>query len=118
MTKINFISVFIAFALLACSAGDKVPEEVLNEEKMINVIVDLEINQAMYKLKYANKDTVDFNQLAQRSFEQNNTTKEQFNESITFYAKHPKKMESIYDRAIILLSQKQAEVQRSIGDKD
>ena len=115
MKKLTYIFVFFITLLQACTSKSELPEGILNEEQMINVIVDLEINQAMYKLKFANKDSVDFNQLVDYSFAQQNTTKEQFNNSLAYYGKYPKQMEAFYEKAIVILSKKQAGIKLNVA---
>lgn len=83
----------------------------LNKEQMVEIIVAVEINQAIYKLKFAQNDSIDYNQLITHMFEQLNTTQEQLNTSLAYYAEHPKTMEGIYNQAIIQLTQKQAKTQ-------
>jgi hypothetical protein len=99
---------------MACSTKEEVPQGVLGEEKLVDLIVDVELNQALYKLKFANKDSIDYNQMVEQTFSQHKTTKEQFNTSIAYYAKFPKTMRKIYNLSIVKLSQEQAKNQRKV----
>lgn len=120
MKKINLISILLAIFIMACSSVDKLPEEVLNEEQMVNVIVAVEVTQALYKLKYANKDSVNFNQLVEVTLKELNTNQNQFNTSLEYYASYPKKLESFYDKAMVIITQKQAEIQavKNVKEED
>ena len=111
MKKLTYIFALLTCFSIACTSEDKLPEGILNDEQMINLIVDLETDQSMYKLKFANKDTVSFNQLAADTFKKQNISKTEFNTSLVYYASYPKLLESFYEKAIVILSEKQASIQ-------
>jgi len=100
------------FSLIACSKKKALPPEVLNKKEMINLIVELEINQAIYKIRFANRDSINYQDLIDHSFKKLNTSQEQFNSSLTYYARHPKDMEEIFSKAITQLTQDQAKIQQ------
>lgn len=118
MKKLIYIFTFFACFAIACSSDNSLPAGILTEEQMVSVIVDLETHQAMYKMKFSNKDTVSYNQLAAYVFKQQNTSKEAFNTSLAYYAKYPKQLESFYASAIEIISEKQAAVQNNNLMKD
>ena len=107
-----YISILSVVILASCSNKETLPEEVLNKEEMVALIVDLEINQAIYKVKFANGDSINYQDLMSHTFQKLNTSSEQFNTSLAYYAKHPKDMEEIYSKAITKLTQDQAKIQR------
>ena len=111
MKKINYISVIFIGLLFACTSNDSVPNNILDKNQMVGVIVNLELNQAMYKLKFANKDSVNYMQMVNQTFTKQSTSKEQFNNSLSYYAEHPIVLKEIYDEAIVVLTEKQAENQ-------
>ena len=104
--------ILIIVSLLSCSTTEEIPKEVLEVEVMVDIVVDIELSQAVYKLKFANKDSLDYQQLVENTFGQFNTTQEIFNNSLAYYSKHPKKMEDIYNQAIIRLTERQVKNQK------
>ena len=115
----NFIlTISLLVTLAACSESKLPPSEVLSKEQMIPLIVDIEVSQAIYKLKFANKDSINYHHLMDDVFNAQNTSQEQFNSSLAYYAKHPKEMEEIYNQAIVQLTQKQAKVQSKREEED
>jgi len=103
--------IIIYTCLIACVSKPEEPEGLYNKEEMVNIIVQLEVNQAIYKLKFTTNDSLDFDKLTQHTFENLNATKENFNASLAYYASTPKILEEIYNQAIVNLAQKQAELQ-------
>lgn len=114
--KSSFSFVFFLFILFfSCKQENNIPNEVIPEEKMVEVITQLEITQAYLKIKSAALDSniLNLNQhqteILNTVLTQHSITQEEFNTSINYYATHPKRMEKIYSKAIEKLSEKQAE---------
>ena len=109
--KINSYFILFIISLMACSTVEETHKDLLEIDEMVDIVVEVELNQAIYKLKFANKDSLDYNQLVKNTFNQFNTTQEKFNSSLAYYSSHPKKMEDIYNQAIIRLTQKQVQTE-------
>ena len=110
--------IFLTIMLIACSSQEERPNDVLSEKQMAEVIVAIETTQALYKLKFANKDTVNYTGLIDQTLKPLNTSKKQFNTSLVYYGKFPKKVESFYNEAIIRLTEKQAKLQPQLNVKN
>lgn len=109
--KNNIIIFIVVLLISACTSKDELPDHILDKEQMVNIIAEVELTQAIYKLKFVKDDSLSYYELIDATFSKNKTTQEQFNESIIYYAKYPKKMEEIYNSAIIRLSKEQAKLQ-------
>ncbi len=107
-----------AFVLISCASPEKeIPKDVIPKEKMVGLITEVELTQALIKLKSANKDTIEsksemfegIHTNFEELFKEFSTTEEQFNNSLTYYGQKPETLENIYLRVINNLSKKQAE---------
>jgi len=108
MTKYILITTFI---FLSCgSKKQDVPNNIIPADKMVDVITDIELTQALIKLKFTNTDSlINQSQLFDEVYKKYNTTEEQFNNSIAYYTQQPMKMDSLYSKVITKLSEEQAE---------
>jgi hypothetical protein len=108
--KVNYLSIlFGCFLLFSCFNKQEEPFDLIQKEKMIDVISQIEITQALVKLKFR-KDTVKAQELYKQVFNSFDISKEQFNTSLLFYCKTPIQMDSIYIKAIAILESKQKEL--------
>jgi hypothetical protein len=103
---------FFAVIISSCNNKEELPKDILSQEDLINVIAEMEMTQALIKLKFNTKDTI-INQKAifEDVFIEMNTTEEQFNKSLNYYSQQPKILLEIYEEVIIKLSKQQAENQ-------
>lgn len=110
MTKYILITTFI---FLSCgSKKQDVPNNIIAEDKIVDVIAEIELTQALIKLKFSNTDSlINQTKLFNEVYAKHNTSQEQFNNSLAFYAQEPKKMDTLYAKVITKLSEKQAENQ-------
>lgn len=98
--------------LSSCSNKEELPKDVLPQEDLVNIIVEVEMAQALLKLKFNTTDTIiNQKEIFDDVFNKMNTTKEQFNASLNYYCQTPKELEVVYERVIVKLSEKQAENQ-------
>jgi len=109
----NLVSCIISLIIiLSCNNQVKdVPEDIISEDKMVEVITEIELTQALIKLKFLHQDTLNPQQLFNEVYSDFNVSKEQFNKSLAFYSQEPKTIENIYVKVIINLSKRQAEIQ-------
>ena len=98
--------------LLSCSRDIKLPDDIIPEEKMVEVVAEIEFTQALIKLKFSNKDSlINQAQLFNEVYTKFNTSEKQFNKSLVYYSEQPEILDSIYVKVITKLSKKQAEEQ-------
>lgn len=90
---------------------NEIPSGIIPADKMIEVITEVELTQALIKLKYSHQDTINQKQLFTNVFEDFDTSEEQFNKSLTYYCKQPKLLMDMYVEVINNLSEKQAKIQ-------
>jgi len=106
--KKSFLAIII---LVAISCGsDKVPDAILGEEEMINILIDFHLAQATvqnFRLKLdsakvvfdiENKYLLDKYQIADSTF----------TNSYNYYLAHPKELEKIYSAIVDSLSLRQS----------
>lgn len=98
MKKVFFLFLFIA-SFFACQQQEERPNSILDKGKMTEVLVDVELLEAVVKQKmldrkYPKKNVpVYYHQV----MEKNGISYEQFQESFSWWSIHPKKMKEIYD---------------------
>jgi|ERR1039458_9699160 hypothetical protein len=107
--------VLMPLIIQSCSAPVVViPNDVLSQEKMVEVLTDIHLAESAITLKFTNKDTSKLQAKVFYDFvyKAHKTTKEQFSKSYDFYVAHPELLNKIYDDVLIELSKKQAEVNK------
>jgi hypothetical protein len=108
--KVTFIYIIILVGLItSCDSRYEAVPNLIERDKMVAVISEIELTQALIKLKLSNKDTVNLQELYNQTYETFNISEEQFNNSLAFYCKTPKETEGLYTDAIALLSAKQVQ---------
>lgn len=100
-----FIPIFFIF--LSCTtktAIDFVPISVMAE-----IMAEMELAQATYKFQpIDHRSDIDF--MFEDIYKRHQVSKDDFNESLKFYSSSPKEIDEIYNQAIVLISQKQADL--------
>ncbi len=103
---------------MSCDGDEssEIPKNVIPEEKMIEVITEIELTQALIKLKFSVPDTtqgsaINKQELFNQVYKSFNTSEEQFNNSLTYYSEHPKLLMEMYIKVINNLSEKQGDYQ-------
>lgn len=109
----------ILFILLAgCKQPlPDIPSDVLPTEKMVKILADMHIADAVAENKKANegKDNVALSKDYYRQiYKIHNVTEEEFRRSYKFYEDNPGWMDKVYVQVITELSKKQAEVGQPI----
>jgi hypothetical protein len=106
--KVKFFYIVIVFGwITSCELEQETVPNIIERDKMVEVISEIELTQALIKLKFSNKDTINSQALYHQVYEAFNISEEEFNNSLVFYCKTPKEAEGIYTEAIALLSAKQ-----------
>ncbi|MGB0886538.1 MAG: DUF4296 domain-containing protein [Vicingaceae bacterium] len=109
--KQGLIYIFIIISVLfSCKTETKetAPADLIEWEKMVDVITEVELTQAVVKVSFSTQDSINAKKLYADVFESFNITEKQFNSSLNFYCKDPIETEKLYADAIEKLSEKQA----------
>lgn len=111
---INLIKLFIVSVLLfSCKPkheeDDVIPETILTEEQLVNVLTDeyLAEGASGINVKSVQGEKFDSTYLF-NPLKDNHIEKAKFDSSITYYTSHPKKLKIIYDKVLAKLSIAQA----------
>jgi hypothetical protein len=108
----RFFFVISLFFLISCKQNkpDEIPENILAKDKMILVLTDMHILESAINLNLVSANfTANDSVMFYNVFENNHTSKKQYEESLNFYKSHPKLLNELYDSVLVLLSRKQAE---------
>ena len=108
---LNLLLVSIIF--YSCANSDnEIPNNIIPQEKLVDVITEMEITQALVKFKFTIKDSsINQSELFKEIYIEYNISKEQISNSIKYYTNQPKTMDSIYVKVIDRLSEMQAKDQ-------
>lgn len=114
--KKNLI-IIILFTLFACNEeAEIIPENVFSQEKMVSVMVDVQLVEATLSVNQLKGDEA--KEAAANYYDsvlkQHNISREEFDVSFKYYAERPGLMEQIYDEMLNVLSKKLAEVENDI----
>ena len=103
--------ILFILSLVSCQLDDKLTPGVLSEEKMVELMVEMEIAQATLKFDAASEGlkpnyTEAFNKVFEVYSLDNNT----FYISLDYYCSEPIKIRKIYDKVIVKLSENQGKL--------
>lgn len=111
MKKNNYILYFIFICFFACKAEPELPKGILTEDKMIDLLVDMEVVQATLKYDAASERIKPNYTLAfEEVYQKHHLNKELFDTNLNFYCAEPLKMRKVYDKVLVKLSEQQAEL--------
>lgn len=117
MIRLLLISLLPILLLFSCAPKEdlsdkEVPVTIIQPDSMVELIVDMQLTEAVlreYRMIGKYEDS-----LAKTSFEQvfikHNTTREEYEESISFYKQNLETYKNIYEEVITRLSQLQSEI--------
>lgn len=104
----------IVFIAACTSIEDRVaiPDTVLSQEKMADVLVDVHLLEAALNVNALSRDQQIMNSIHPDSdvLKKHNVTKEKYQESFTFYSQNPLLLAEVYQFVLNNLSKMQAEV--------
>ena len=110
----NLIKLFIVSCLLfsckpAKEEDETVPSTILSEEQLINVLTDAYLAEGASGINVKSVPGEKFDSAyVFNPLKDNNINKAQFDSSIIYYTRHPKKLKFIYDKVLDKLSVIQA----------
>ncbi len=106
------VYVCLLLFLFSCQENKEVvPEGVLIRDRMIDVMVDVEMTQALIRFKLSRKDTVNQAYLFDEMFSEYGISEKEFNNSLNYYSQNPKILLDLYVDVITAISEKQAKDQ-------
>jgi len=109
------ISLFLLFT--SCEIADKKPENIFSQEKMTEVIMDMQLLEATFNsrlLHVKDKDTkmrIYYDEI----FSHHEISEISFNESYSYYQDYPKQLEQIYEKVFEELERMQTEQETRKG---
>lgn len=112
MNRIVFF-VFIITFLFACGSGTEhapVPENILPKEKMVEIMVEVNLAEAALNLQYVSDNKVSNSKEYEEVFKRKNISRVQYDESLEYYTQYPELLTAMYDEVLNELSKMQAEV--------
>lgn len=110
-------AVFISLLFFSCSEKPdrKIPEGLISEEKMVELLTDIQLIEGAVSKKILNK--IDGKKESplyyQKAFEKHNVTEDQFELSVRYYTENPEVLQAIYEDVLIELSKIKAELQKT-----
>jgi len=105
--KFYILLLIIIGVFLACGEEHSKPENILEREQIVDIIVELEITQALIKIKFGNTDLSEKDYFFEEIYQEFHTSEEQINLSLKYYAQYPNILEEIYNEVITKLTAKQ-----------
>ena len=107
----KLFGLIICIAILSCNSQDKVSEGILPDSTMKSILIDFSIVDASYNVSASSPQAPKFK--AELFYEQvlkdHHTSREQFNRSMAYYSQNTKKLQKIYEDALVELSKRQME---------
>jgi len=101
----------ISLLVLFLSCSQKQEQKYLSKATMAEIIAEMELSQAVYKLQQINTQ-IDIVSITNDIYKRNNISKEEFDLSLKFYAQSPKDIDEIYNEVIAILVRKQVEIRK------
>lgn len=111
MNRLFCLLAFV-YCLLTVSCGEAekqvaIPKNILPKDKMTQVLVDVHLAEAEASFRTLPDSTSKEPVNLQKTFSKNSITKQQFDESMTFYIDHPELLDSVYVQVLNELSKMQ-----------
>jgi hypothetical protein len=110
LTLLSLMAFGLFLVLFSCSGKEKqisIPKNVLPKEKMGRVITDVHLQEAEQSIRTLPDSTSKIPINFQKVFEKDTITKQQYEESLTFYIDHPQLLDSVYTQVLNELSKMQ-----------
>lgn len=85
-------------------------EEIVSQEKMTEIIIDLNLIDAAIKANRHNIDSIHTNAFFESVLEKYKLSEEQLNKNLKYYTQRPYEMEQIYEKAIAKMTEEQAKL--------
>jgi hypothetical protein len=118
MHKYNKLFFSVLIFLAACS-GNKIPDGIIQPDKMTNLLTDIHIvDGSMYNVTQVPDSLYKYGtDKYQMVFRKYHTDSVQFKKSFQYYASNPEKMQAIYEQITLTIKQKSDSVNKVNLDK-
>lgn len=109
---ITFLSILFLAACTSIEDRVAIPDTVLSQEKMAEVMVDVHLLEAALNVNALSRDQQIMNSIHPDSdiLKKHNVTREKYQESFAFYSQNPLLLTEVYQFVLNNLSKMQAEV--------
>mgnify|MGYP006291638771 CR=1 FL=1 len=110
---------FSGLVLSGCHSGTKNEKYILEEDKMVDVMVDVHMAEAVLRNKRISGDELDklTSDYYSKIFSKHEITQQQFDSSIVYYEDHIKDFNEIYEKVIVRLNKKQRKAEQAKKEK-
>ncbi|CAN5433471.1 hypothetical protein BH09BAC1_BH09BAC1_24710 [soil metagenome] len=110
--------IFMLAASFGCNQGDGPPSNMLSEEQMVKVLVDLHLAEARTELLYLPQDSIRplLETRYTEIFAEHNIDTAAFNQSFAYYERNPERMDSLYQKVIDDLVEREATYRANAPD--
>ena len=113
----GYFFLLITMVLLAgCGNNEEkkvsIPDNILPREKMAQVITDIHIAEAEMNLHSLPDSTSKTPISFRKIFEKDSITKQQYEESLTFYIDHPELLDKVYEEVLNEMSKMQGQAEK------
>ena len=104
------------FLLASCGQEIKDPDNIISEEKLQKVLFDIHLADATLNVMNYNDSIYGQSNYYQQVLTQNNITSQDFDISMRYYSKDPKRLEKIYDGVLSKLIIKEGEITNEMSN--
>ncbi|MCI7729665.1 MAG: DUF4296 domain-containing protein [Bacteroidales bacterium] len=98
MTRL--VQIILLSGLLCLTSCDIRPWSVLNKQEMEDLLFDIHLAETIFQVYKPNYSKEEKQQIFEGIFEKHNTSKETFEKSLKWYAKHPDDLQLIYRKVL------------------
>lgn len=107
----RYLLILIPFLLFGCKKGEEIPEHIMTQEAMSNILMDIHIAHAKVQtLKGINQDSAKilFRYYELDLFQKHNVAESIYYQSYNYYLDHPDLMLEVYTSLVDSLSLKES----------
>ena len=115
-SRILYIIIGLVLLLVACKSQ---PDYVIEEDRMVDILVDIHKTEAVINLNYSQVPTDEKKRIVREAvYMRHNTTKADFDTSLVWYGNHLDVYMNVYDRVIEKLKKEDAELKELIAQEN
>ena len=106
---LTVLVLLVSATLFFSCQKDKVPEGIVDEKTMVDILAEMHTADAFFNIMNGYEcDTLigEINYTYNQIFKKHNVSKEDFDKSMDYYSKNPKKFRAMYEKVVLVLNQK------------